>query len=265
MGSSFPVLIPAAGRGTRLRPITEYVSKAMLPLGSTPLIDVVIKEAVEAGAAPIVVVGSPDDEALRRYLDDHAHANRIRWAVQSSPDGLADALLEGYELLSDDVAAMMLPDNIILGGEGLGDLMDYQPEEDEVVWGKTMVSRRAAHYFGNSGDYRPVEPKPTDVESVVGLQPKEEGYFVDRDLEWPAPRLIGRVLLPPRFFEIAQSADPDPRTGELDDVPIFRRLLESRPGRAIPVSGDVYDAGEPDTYLRLAADYFQRSGVRHDD
>jgi UTP-glucose-1-phosphate uridylyltransferase len=163
------------------------------------------------------------------------------------------------------VAAMMLPDNIILDGEGLGDLMDYQPEEDEVVWGKTMVSRRAAHYFGNSGDYRPVEPKPTDVESVVGLQPKEEGYFVDRDLEWPAPRLIGRVLLPPRFFEIAQSADPDPRTGELDDVPIFRRLLESRPGRAIPVSGDVYDAGEPDNYLRLAADYFQRSGVRHDD
>lgn len=247
-----------------MRPVTRYLSKPMLPIGGTPVIDWIVREAGLAGCEPIVVIGRPDDTALKDFVDRHDLSTSIEWTTQPEPRGLADAVLKGYELLPDGPVAMMLPDNVILRGDGVADLLEPDFKEDVLAWGKTMVSRESAHYFGNSGDYEPETRRPDGVETVVGLQEKQDGTFIDRGLDWPAPRLIGRVKLPHQFFERTRRATPDSETGEIDDVPIFRRLIDSAPGKAVPVSGEVCDMGEPESYLRLTSDYFQREAKRHD-
>ena len=77
-------LIPAAGHGTRFLPVTRAVPKEMLPVGSKPAIQLIVEEALDAGADEVVVVISPEKEIIRRYFEgDAGLVPRIRWAYQS--------------------------------------------------------------------------------------------------------------------------------------------------------------------------------------
>lgn len=259
-----PAIIPAAGRGTRLRPITRYLSKPMLPVGSEPVISYVLEEALRAGCGPVVVVVAPDDEDLKHYLRT-TYSSTVRIAPQPEPRGLADAALRGYDTLDESGrCALMLPDNVVLNGDGIGSLLG-STDSDRLVLGTTSVTRTEAAFFGNSGRYEaePVDD-PSGVERILRLQEKGTGTFENAADSWPVRRAVARTLVPPEFFERAREADPDPGTGEVDDVPIYRAMIESSVVYGVALDGDIYDIGTPERYRRLNGVLFDRTDAAAD-
>src|SRR6476661_4680515 len=101
-------VVPAGGRGTRMEPVTRAVPKELLPLGVTPLIDLVLDELAAAGLTEVVVVGAPDKPALRDYLGDRVHV-----IDQPQPRGLGDAVLCAAEVVGDRPFAVALPDALV--------------------------------------------------------------------------------------------------------------------------------------------------------
>lgn len=248
-----PALIPAAGRGTRLRPITRYLSKPMLPIGAEPVVKYAIDEALFAGCDPVVVVRAPDDEELKDYVESK-YSSEVHLAVQPEPNGLADAALRAYDSLGrNGRCAMLLPDNVVLKGSGIASLIG-RTDSDSLVLGTTIVSRSEAAYFGNSG-YFESEPfeDGSDVVRITALQSKGTGSFQNATDDWPARRAVARTLLPEEFFRRAREREPDPETGEVDDVPIYRAMIESSTVYGVPIEGGIHDMGTPERYLQLNA------------
>jgi len=175
----------------------------------------------------------------------------VRLAVQAEPRGLADALLQGYETLEGPGrCAILLPDNVVLGGSGIASLLDV--DEECSILGTTRVDREDANYFGNSGDYESDDLDETSgLERIQSLQSKGEGSFRRRHDKWPVRRSVARNLLTAEFFERAKERSPDSETGEVDDVPILRSMIKSSLVFGFPVDGEVYDMGTPERYLRL--------------
>lgn len=260
-----PALIPAAGEGTRLRPITRFVPKPMLPIGRRPVVDFALREALRAGCRPVVVVTAPDASALKRYVRDHEHSEDLRVAEQSRPRGLADALRVGYDALTSTPkqAAYLLPDNVVLEGSGTRPLLEPSVDPDRLVFGVIRVNRDEASYFGNSGGFE-ADPEPGETDTttfwrITSLQAKNDGTFRAASDTWPARRTVGRGVLPAAFFERVRGTEPDPETGEVDDVPVYREMIQSRPALGVSLTCDLYDMGEPDRYLRVCAHAYRRS------
>ncbi|MGM0380714.1 MAG: sugar phosphate nucleotidyltransferase [bacterium] len=260
MSSNFqpPALIPAAGRGTRLRPITSYLSKPMLPLGDQPAVKFVIEEAFRAGCRPVVVIVNSDDSNLKTYLEKDC-PRTVVIVQQPRPRGLAEALLRGYGHLDyEGPVAMLLADNIVLNSRGL-EFIIKNKLNDWLTFGTVKVTGSEAKFYGNSGGYegKPIDNTGGKLEKIFSLQSKGKGDFSRAKESWPARRTVGRALLPPDFFAEARQLQPDPESGELDDVPIYRRLLDKKPATGVLLPEKVYDMGQPERYLRLCSDRFE--------
>ena len=113
-------LIPAAGHGTRFLPASKTIPKEMLPVGARPAIQLIVEEALDAGADEVVIVTSPDKPSIRRHFEADAEGRarcasrpeadaelahleeigrRIRWAVQTEQRGLGHAVLQAADVL----------------------------------------------------------------------------------------------------------------------------------------------------------------------
>jgi len=258
---TIPALIPAAGLGTRLRPITRYVSKSMLPVGNRPLIHFVLDEVEAAGLKNVFVIVNPDDSALKDYLTRFDRSLEIQAVDQPRPRGLADALLYGYEAAGcPPQVALLIPDNVVLDGSGVKVLLRNKNQK-QLSFAIKKVTFEEAQYFGNSGRFETVDPLPPEGSGsvrITGLQAKGTGQFENAAEDWPVWRVLPRVLLPERFFEIARQSREEISEGEIDDVPIYRRLLAEKPARGYRLDGEIFDTGTPESYLHFCAEVFRR-------
>ncbi len=232
-------IILAGGSGSRLWPITRGISKQLMPIYDKPMIYYPLTTLIQAGIHDILIITTPEDsEGFKRLLSDGSQWGiSLSYAVQPSPDGLAQAFIIGEDFIGNDKVALVLGDNIFHGHRLTESLQKCTDPDGGTVFAYKVSDPERYGVVEFDKDMRAIwiEEKPAAPKSnyaVVGL------YFYDNDV-----------------VEIAKNVTPSER-GELEITAVNEEYLKRNKLNVTTLDdGDVWlDTGTIDS-MTDAADY----------
>ena len=256
-------VITAAGWGTRFLPITRSQPKEMLPLLDRPLIQYAVEEAVQAGAAEVVMVTSAGKDAIKEYFGPHrrlesflrrkgeaalldemqtvSHLVLISYVHQEEQLGLGHAILTAREMVGDEPFAVILPDDII---------------DSEVPVLKSMIEVSGKYGAGVLAAER-VSDEDTRRYGIIKAEKVADKLYRVLDLvEKPGPAaapsrlgIVGRYVLTPQIFDVLQVTPPGVG-GEIQVTDALRLLLKKQALYAYEFEGIRHDTGTPLGWLK---------------
>lgn len=232
-------IILAGGSGTRLWPITKGISKQLMPIYDKPMVYYPLTTLMAAGIKDILIITTPHDQAAFKNLlsDGSQWGINLSYAVQPSPDGLAQAFIIGEEFIGDDKVALVLGDNIFHGRRLSESLKKCTNPDGGIVFAYQVSDpeRYGVVEFDENNQAISIEEKPSQPKSnyaVIGL------YFYDNDV-----------------VEIAKNVQPSDR-GEIEITSVNEEYLRRGKLKVTTLDdGDVWlDTGTIDS-MTDAADY----------
>lgn len=205
-------IILAGGSGTRLYPLTRVTSKQLLPVYDKPMIYYPLSTLMLAGIRDILIISTPTDTPrFKELLGDGSHFGiHLSYAVQESPDGLAQAFLIGKEFIGDEACAMILGDNIFYGGwfrKNLSEAVQNAENGEATIFGYYVKDpeRFGIVEFDKDRKVLSVEEKPAHPKS---------NYCI-----------TGLYFYPAGVSEMAEQVQPSAR-GELEITTLNEMYLE---------------------------------------
>ncbi|HVF32922.1 MAG TPA: glucose-1-phosphate thymidylyltransferase RfbA [Acidimicrobiales bacterium] len=231
-------IILAGGSGTRLHPVTLGISKQLLPVYDKPMVYYPLSVLMLAGIREVLVISTPHDlPQFERLLGDgHELGIELSYAVQPSPDGLAQAFIIGADFIGDDTCCLVLGDNIFHGHGLQGLLLEAAGLTTGCVlfgYGVKDPERYGVAEVDEDGNVRSIEEKPAQPRSnlaVTGL------YFYDNAV-----------------VDIARDLEPSPR-GELEITDVNNRYIQHGTARLVELGRGMawLDTGTHDSLLEAS-------------
>ena len=243
-------IIPAAGLGTRMRPLSLAGPKELLPFGPRPAIDSVIGELRSAGVKDIIVILSDNKEQIRHYLDgrleDRNDSNyrglRIRYCYQKELRGNAHAVLCARELIEDRDFIVAYPDQIIRDVAGIERLDNAHAQTDASVVQIIELGASQSALFANTGIVG--EERFRGYSKIHSISNKSEQRLIIR--EGVVRRIFGRMLLTGEFLSVAERVGRN--SHEIDDIPILQLLARCGALYGVDINPPYYDVGDLTSY-----------------
>jgi UTP--glucose-1-phosphate uridylyltransferase len=234
-------VVPAAGRGTRMRPATRVVPKALIPVVDRPTVQYAVEEAARAGAREVIVVVDPEvGELVHRHFDEEGglpglEGVEVRPVVQEVARGLGDAVLVAREAVAGRPFFCLLVDNIVLPGRDVLASTAAASNGSSVVClrslGPEMLERYGVVIPGPWRDARVLEVRGAVEKPGREAAPSNLG-------------LVGRYLFTPEIFEALEGLPPG-HGGEVQLTDAIRALAEGGRCLGLVIEDDLLDVGTP--------------------
>ena len=273
-------IIPVAGFGTRMLPLSKAVPKELLPLGNRPSIHYVIDEAVKAGIKTIVLVNHAQKGAIENYFDINAELDtqlrtkgkneladslnflpddvRIISVRQGRPLGLGHAVLQGRAVVGDNPFAVLLPDVVLdpfktdFKADNLAYMLDSFAKTGRSQILVDPVADDDVHKYGIAR----LSDKQTIAKSDTNQSFDVKG-FVEKPLLADAPSnlaVVGRYVFSPEIFDFLAKVEPSVG-GEIQLTDAIDALISEQGMDVVTLKGESFDAGDMATYIK-AFGYF---------
>lgn len=260
-------VVPAAGFGTRLLPVTKTVPKEMLPLAGKPVVQYIVEEAVKGGISQVIFVTSPNKKALEDYFDTNfelehqleatgkgkilAEMRRIRDLVdvtfvrQKEPLGNGHAVLAARHAVGDEPFFVLWGDDVLIGTPSVvRQTVEIAHQYDGPVVGVRQVPPEEFEKYG----MLEVEPLDRRVSRALSVVEKPPRAMSPSNLAQ-----IGGFVLTPDIFDILSTLRPGP-SGEIFLADALVELMRRRPVYAYEFEGVRYDAGNHFDFLKASVD-----------
>jgi UTP--glucose-1-phosphate uridylyltransferase len=260
-------VIPAAGLGSRMLPVTKGVPKEMLPAGRKPLIQHVVEEAVASGIREICVVIRAGKEVIRDYfllrqpearkrgrdieeLEALVARCELTFVYQQETRGLGDALLQAKDFVGRDSFVMMIPDQLARATTPATlQLLRSRTSSAAVCSSLVRLPKEEARFFPGARGFefeRVGASEPLRMGRLLSEEEMREAY---REVDYEI-RGFGRTLYPPEIFDYLGRDFTNPETGEVDLSRTFETLTERLAHRGVLLAGEFFDVGTFEGYYR---------------
>ena len=251
-------VIPAAGLGSRMLPITKSIPKEMLPAGRKPMIQHVVEEAVASCLTQICIVIRKGKEAIRDYFclryphkKDHGIEElerltascEITFAYQEQPRGLGDALLQARDFVGGDPFVMMIPDQLMRANPpATSQLLKCTKSGSAICSSLLKIPKAEIPFFPGARGFRCEQISGSNEFLMGRIQTEEETVRLYRDLDHEV-RGFGRTIYPPVIFDYLGEDFVNPQTGEVDLLKTFEQCVTEVEHRGVLLEGEPFDLG----------------------